>query len=81
MPRFFEQRQSLGILNSGPLKILSGSFQSLAFLRGRRKSLEPQGEPQESEGGQPGSGLYQRRILLARRSDGSLGVGLSLIHI
>ncbi|XP_070192937.1 uncharacterized protein [Littorina saxatilis] len=62
-------RQSIGIMNSGPLKILSGSFQSLALKNHRGSFVDP------LQGG-PGIALHQKRILLARRSDGSLGVGI-----
>ncbi|KAK7490029.1 hypothetical protein BaRGS_00018729 [Batillaria attramentaria] len=58
------------LLGSGPLKILSGSFQSLS-----KKSANHDMHVQE--GGKEGEGaLRQKRILLARRNDGSLGVGI-----
>ncbi|KAL8594705.1 hypothetical protein ACOMHN_051651 [Nucella lapillus] len=76
-----KQRQSLGILGSGPLKILSGSFQSLAFgKKNRQRQLAQPPEDSDTERGhQEGmspTGMHQKRILLARRSDGSLGVGI-----
>ncbi|XP_076448180.1 uncharacterized protein LOC143284923 isoform X2 [Babylonia areolata] len=82
-----KQRHSLGgILGSGPLKILSGSFQSLSFGgKKHRRQLgdrppEMDSDPEEPNGPDhletSRTGQRQKRILLARRSDGSLGVGI-----
>lgn len=60
-----------GFLGKGPVKILSGSFQSL-----NKKAPNSDMHSSDERDGESEGGSRHKRILLARRSDGSLGVGI-----